>query len=255
MKLLTFSANSIKEKEYEKKLIYFTEWLSKNDYDIVAIQEANQTINSDYVNFDELENYIPSNEHIAIKNDNYLLRVVGILQLRGKNYYWTWTPIKLGEGKYEIGIGIISKHIPKEIKEFYLTSSKSYTNYKVKKAIGIKVEIEGEDRWFFSIQTGSIDDEEEKFEKQILKLNKELVFIDEDIYLLGEFDGKIEGYERIKASGWNDAVELSEKLEEVKVKNSYIFKNNSKKVKKLRMIFNGQNGDAISKNIGLEMEE
>lgn len=255
MRLLTFNAHSLKEDNYEKKLMYFAEWLNKNDYDVIAIQEANQTTTRDYVDFNELENYIPSNEHITIRNNNYLLRVVGILQLKGKNYYWTWTPIKLGEDKYDIGIGIISKFMPKEIKEFYLTSSKSYTNHKVRKVIGVKLEIEGKNRWFFSIETGSIDDDDEKFEKQILKLNRELSFIDEDIYLMGDFDESVEGYERIKVSGWYDTFEISKKSSGSNLKSMYIFKNNSTAVKNSRIIFNGVNGDIISNNIGLEMEE
>lgn len=123
--------------------MYFADWLDKNDYDIVALQEVNQTQNREIVNLAELNTYIPSNEDISIKNNNHLLRIIGILQARGKNYYWTWTPIKLGYNKYDEGIGIISKYRPKEVKEFYLTKSKDYNNWKVRKVIGIKVEIEG----------------------------------------------------------------------------------------------------------------
>lgn len=276
MKLLTCNTHSIVEEEYEKKLIYFTDWLDKNDYDIVALQEVNQTQDREVVNPAELSMYVPSNEDIVIRSNNHLLRVTGILQAKGKNYYWTWTPIKLGYDKYDEGIGIISKYRPKEIKEFYFTKNKSYNNWKVRKAIGIRVEIEGKDRWFFSIHTGWWNDEEESFEEQLRKLNKELSFIDGDIYLMGDFNNpsqlKKEGYDKILDSGWIDTYTLAEekdsgitvsglidgwkehkKLHEMRI--DFIFKNNRDRVKKSKVVFNGKVGEIVSDHFAVEIEE
>lgn len=276
MKLLTCNTHSIVEEEYEKKLIYFTDWLDKNDYDIVALQEVNQTQDREVVNPAELSMYVPSNEDIIIRSNNHLLRVTGILQAKGRNYYWTWTPIKLGYDKYDEGIGIISKYRPKEIKEFYITKNKSYNNWKVRKAIGISVEIEGRDRWFFSIHTGWWNDKEESFEEQLRKLNKELSFIDGDIYLMGDFNNpsqlKKEGYDKILDSGWIDTYTLAEekgsgitvsglidgwkehkKLHEMRI--DFIFKNNRDRVKKSKVVFNGKVGEIVSDHFAVEIEE
>ncbi len=276
MKLLTCNTHSILESEYEKKLMYFAEWLCKNDYDIVALQEVNQNQEREIVSPSELENFIPSNENIVVRSNNHLFRVIGILKAKGKNYYWTWTPIKIGYGKYDEGIGIISKYKPKEIKEFYLTKSKSYTNWKVRKAIGIKVEIEGKDRWFFSVHTGWWNDEEENFKEQLRKLNRELSFIDEDIYLMGDFNNPYEieneGYDEILSSGWIDTYTLAEEkdngitvsglidgwkdykeLQEMRI--DFIFKNNKNRVKKSRVVFNGKVGEIVSDHFAVEIEE
>lgn len=276
MKLLTCNTHSIVESDYEKKLMYFADWLDKNDYDIVALQEVNQTQDRELANLAELNTYIPSNEDISIKSNNHLLRVIGILQARGKNYYWTWTPIKLGYDKYDEGIGIISKYRPKEVKEFYITKSKSYSNWKVRKVIGIRVEIEGKDRWFFSVHTGWWNDKDECFEEQLRKLNKELSFIEEDIYLMGDFNNPYqienEGYDKILSSGWIDTYNLAEEkdsgitvsglidgwkdykeLQEMRI--DFIFKNNKNRVKKSRVVFNGKVGEIVSDHFGVEIEE
>lgn len=276
MKLLTCNTHSIVESDYEKKLMYFADWLDKNDYDIVALQEVNQTQDRELANLAELNTYIPSNEDISIKSNNHLLRVIGILQARGKKYYWTWTPIKLGYDKYDEGIGIISKYKPKEVKEFYLTKSKSYSNWKVRKVIGIRVEIEGKDKWFFSVHTGWWNDKDESFEEQLRKLNKELSFIEEDIYLMGDFNNPYqienEGYDKILSSGWIDTYNLAEEkdsgitvsglidgwkdykeLQEMRI--DFIFKNNKNGVKKSRVVFNGKVGEIVSDHFGVEIEE
>lgn len=276
MKLLTCNTHSIVEKDYEEKLSYFNKWLAKEEYDIVALQEVNQTHESKKINIDGLKGYVPSGEGIIIREDNHIMRVVNSLQAQGKEYYWTWTPIKLGYGKYDEGIGIISKHKPKEIREFYLTKSKSYTNWKVRKVIGIKVEIEGKERWFFSVHTGWWNDDEENFKDQLRKLNRELSFVDEDIYLMGDFNNPYqienEGYDEILNSGWYDTYDLAEEkddgitvsglidgwkenknLKEMRI--DFIFKTNNKKVKRSRVIFNGKVGEVVSDHFAVEVEE
>lgn len=276
MKLLTCNTHSIVEKDYEEKLSYFNKWLAKEEYDIVALQEVNQTHESKKINIDGLKGYVPSGEGIIIREDNHIMRVVNSLQAQGKEYYWTWTPIKLGYDKYDEGIGIISKHKPKEIREFYLTKSKSYTNWKVRKVIGIKVEIEGKERWFFSVHTGWWDDDEENFKDQLRKLNRELSFVDEDIYLMGDFNNPYqienEGYDEILNSGWYDTYDLAEEkddgitvsglidgwkenknLKEMRI--DFIFKTNNKKVKRSRVIFNGKVGEIVSDHFAVEVEE
>lgn len=276
MKLLTCNTHSIVEKDYEEKLSYFNKWLAKEEYDIVALQEVNQTHESKKINIDGLKGYVPSGEGIIIREDNHIMRVVNSLQAQGKEYYWTWTPIKLGYGKYDEGIGIISKHKPKEIREFYLTKSKSYTNWKVRKVIGIKVEIEGKERWFFSVHTGWWNDDEENFKDQLRKLNRELSFVDEDIYLMGDFNNPYqienEGYDEILNSGWYDTYDLAEEkddgitvsglidgwkenknLKEMRI--DFIFKTNNKKVKRSRVIFNGKVGEIVSDHFAVEVEE
>lgn len=276
MKLLTCNTHSIVEKDYEEKLSYFNKWLAKEEYDIVALQEVNQTHESKKINIDGLKGYVPSGEGIIIREDNHIMRVVNSLQAQGKEYYWTWTPIKLGYGKYDEGIGIISKHKPKEIREFYLTKSKSYTNWKVRKVIGIKVEIKGKERWFFSVHTGWWNDDEENFKDQLRKLNRELSFVDEDIYLMGDFNNPYqienEGYDEILNSGWYDTYDLAEEkddgitvsglidgwkenknLKEMRI--DFIFKTNNEKVKRSRVIFNGKVGEIVSDHFAVEVEE
>ena len=49
MKLLTCNSHSIIEKDYYNKLKYFAQWILDNDYDVIAVQESNQTHNAEAV--------------------------------------------------------------------------------------------------------------------------------------------------------------------------------------------------------------
>lgn len=276
MKLLTCNTHSIVEENYEKKLSYFVEWVYKNDYDIIALQEVNQSRDNSTMDLNDLSNFFTNDKNISIKDNNHLLRVIQLLETKGKKYYWTWTPIKLGYEKYDEGIGILSKYKPIEIKEFYLTKNKSYNNWKVRKAIGIKVNINGINKWFFSIHAGWWNDNEEDFKYQLTKLNHELNNINEEIYLMGDFNNpsqiKNEGYCEVLKSGWYDTYELAEKkdngitvsglidgwkehknLNEMRI--DFIFKKNNNKTKISKVVFNGKIGEIISDHFAVEIEE
>lgn len=274
MKLLTSNTHSIIEENYKEKLEYFAQWIADNDYDVVTVQESNQTHNGEEAEL--TAEYIPSNENIVIKKDNHLLNTIKFLNNKGKKYYWVWTPVKIGYDIYDEGIGIISKEKPKEIKEFYLTESKSYKNWKVRKALGIKIEIDGKDRWFYTVHTGWWDDSEECFENQLARLNKELRFVKEDIYLMGDFNNpaeiRDEGYDALLKSGWNDTYTAAEKRDEGitvsglidgwkehKELNSmridFIFKNNKNLVMESKVVFNGKNGKVVSDHFAVEITE
>lgn len=271
MKLLTLNTHSLVENDYEKKLQYFVEYVEKNDYDVIALQEVNQSILENKVECNEF--YIASHKDIEIKKDNHMYKVVELLAQKGKKYYWTWTPIKVGYDIYDEGIGIISKYPPIEIKEFYVTDSKSYKNWKTRKIIGIKIKIDNEEKWAFSGHFGWWNDTEEDFKKQILKLNTELRFFDEEIYLLCDLNNcgtiKNEGYHYITDKGWYDSYYLASQkddgfttngkidgwtLDKNKMRIDYIFINEKVEVKYSKVVFDGENGEIISDHFGVEVE-
>lgn len=276
MKLLTCNTHSIIEKKYDEKLEYFAKWIVENDYDVIAVQESNQSCDEKVINISDNLNYISSNKDIVIKKDNHILNLIKYLNESGKKYYWTWTPIKIGYGIFDEGIGIISKYRPKEVKEFYISNSKAYDNFKVRKVIGIKIEIENKEKWFFSVHTGWWNDSEEPFREQLLKLNKNLIFEKLDIYLMGDFNNpaeiRDEGYDSLLKSGWYDTYNLAEKKDdgitvsglidgwkEYKKLNSmridFILKNNKIPVKQSKVVFNNINGQIVSDHFGVEIIE
>lgn len=276
MKLLTLNTHSLVEEDYERKLEYFIDWISKNEYDIIALQEVNQSIVEEAVIDTKFSNYVRANKNIVIKKDNHLFRVMSDKRVLKKGYHWVWTPIKIGYDKYDEGVGIMSRYPIKEVKEFYLTSSKSYTNWKVRKTIGIRVEIEGRDRWFFSVHFGWWNDVEESFKEQLVRMEKELFKLEEEIYLLGDFNNpaeiKGEGYDLLLQSGWYDTFELAKKkdsgvtvvgvidgwkehknLKDMRI--DFIFKSRKSDIKTSEVVFNGKNGEIISDHFGVEITE
>lgn len=82
MKLLTLNTHSLVEKDYEKKLAYFINWVDRNDYDVISLQEVNQSISAEKVTADNY--FIGANENVKIKENNHILRVVNGLKLKGK---------------------------------------------------------------------------------------------------------------------------------------------------------------------------
>ena len=274
MKLLTCNTHSIIEENYEEKLEYFAQWIADNDYDVIAVQESNQT--HDMEKAEPTEEYISSNESIIIKKDNHILNTVKLLNAKGKKYYWVWTPVKIGYDIYDEGLGLISKYKPLEVKEFYLTESKSYTNWKVRKILGIKIEIEGKERWFYTVHTGWWNDSEEYFKNQLVKLNRELWLEKDEVYLMGDFNNpaevRDEGYDALVRSGWYDTYLLAEKKDEgvtvsglidgwkehkniSSMRIDFILKNNDSPVKESKVVFNGKNGKTVSDHFAVEITE
>ena len=275
MKLLTCNSHSIIEKDYDNKLKYFAQWILDNDYDVIAVQESNQTHDAKAVVSLENCNYISSNENIVIKEDNHIFNLIKYLNEKGQKYYWTWTPIKIGYGIFDEGIGVLSKYKPLEIKEFYLSNSKAYDNYKVRKAIGIKVNIDGKDKWFYSVHAGWWNDLEEPFKMQLSKLNKRFLFEKDEVYLMGDFnnpaDIEDEGYTALLQSGWHDTYRLADKKDngitvsglidgwrEHKIDSmriDLILKNKNTPVKESTVVFNNLNGKQISDHFAVEIIE
>lgn len=277
MKLLTLNTHSLMEENYEEKLKYFIEVLEEKKYDVIALQEVNQSHGDNTVSLKELFSlgYIPCEENILIKEDNHIYNIVKALREKGCDYFWSWCPIKLGYEKYDEGIGMLTKIKPEQFKTLYITNSHDFYNWKTRKIIGTEVKTERGFKWFYSIHMGWWNDTEEGFLSQWEKLEK---YLDKenDIYLMGDFNNpaeiKGEGYSKIICSGWKDSYDLAESkdngitvsglidgwkdkkdLEQMRI--DFIFKNKTEKVLASKVIFNGKNKNIISDHFGIEIEE
>lgn len=282
MKILTCNTHSIVEKNYEEKTEYFIKILSEKNYDVIALQEVNQTAEETPVSCGELEEsgYILSvdDKDTVIRKDNHIYKIAKKLREYGCSYFWTWCPIKLGYGKYDEGIGILSKHEPKIAESFYVSKSRDYYNWKTRKVIGIKINVWGKEKWFYSVHLGWWNDNEENFSfhwQELMKNLNEKISAG-DVYIMGDFNNPAEilneGYTAVLNSGWCDTYSLAEEkdngitvsgmidgwrnckdLKDMRI--DFIFKNNDKKVLSSNVIFNGKNKKVISDHFGVEMIE
>lgn len=277
MKLMTINTHSLVEENYEEKLQYFVDYLKRNEFDVVAMQEVNQHSQQPQVIIED-EYCIKASDDIIIREDNHILNVVKRLKEKNKDYYWTWVPIKLGYGIYDEGIGLISKEKPVDVVSFYISKSSDYNNWKVRKVIGIKIKANNKYRWYFSIHLGWYNDEDEPFIYQFEKLEEKLSSIckkDEEIYLMGDFnnpaDVKDEGYDKILNSNWYDTYNLARTKDSgitvsglidgwkehknlTQMRIDFIFTNKKIDVKSSKTIFTGKEEKVISDHFGVEID-
>jgi len=270
MKLLTCNTHSLVEDRYEEKLQAFVERVAKEQFDVIALQEVNQTHGGVKIEIKNPEYQLIQDEQV-LTSDNHVLRVVEMLADRGIHYYFAWIPIKLGYGRYDEGIALLSLKKPEEVKHFYISDSEDYEDWHSRKVIGVKIE----GCWYYSMHMGWWQEETESFTHQWEKFLANISENDK-IYLMGDFNNpahvKKEGYELVLKSGFYDTYHLTGQKDEGitvvkaidgwrdkgavnKMRIDFIFKNTDTEVRSSQVIFNGINGPVISDHFGIVIEE
>lgn len=269
MKLATLNTHSLVEEDYEEKLIAFVEKAAKEKYDVIALQEVNQTHGGAKIDIEKPE-YMVNKEMGEITSDNHMWRIVSMLQERGVPYYWAWTPIKLGYGKYDEGIGILSRKKPEEMKSFYISAAHQYEDWHSRKVIGVKIGA----CWYYSVHMGWWKEEGDCFADQWKNFLDNLIENDK-IYVMGDFNNpahvRKEGYDLVIESGFYDTWHLAGQKDEgitvcktidgwydkgtsEKMRIDYIFQNTEEKVASSQVIFNGDKDPVISDHFGVQVE-
>ena len=270
MKLLTCNTHSLVEDKYEEKLKAFVDRVAQEKFDIIALQEVNQTHGGAIINIKEIPYFI-SKEECVLTSDNHVYRAAQMLREKGIHYYWTWVPIKLGYDRYDEGIAVLSLKKPEEVKHFYISTSEDYNDWHSRKVIGVKIE----GCWYYSMHMGWWQEETESFSHQWEKFLANLPENDK-IYLMGDFNNPAhaneEGYDLVLDSGFYDTYHLSGQKDDGvtvvkaidgwrdkgavnKMRIDFIFKNDDTEVESSQVIFNGDNGPVISDHFGVVIEE
>jgi len=270
MKLLTCNTHSLVEDKYEEKLQAFVERVAEEQFDVIALQEVNQTHGGVKVEIENPE-YLVTDENPVITSDNHVYNVVKMLADKGIHYYFTWTPIKLGYDRYDEGIAIMSRKKPEEVKHFYISKSEEYGDWHSRKVIGVKIE----GCWYFSMHMGWWQEETESFTHQWEKFLANISENDK-IYLMGDFNNpahvREEGYDLVLNSGFYDTYHLTGQKDEgvtvvkaidgwrdkgafAKLRIDFIFKNHDTEVESSQVIFNGDNGPVISDHFGVVIKD
>lgn len=216
MKLMTLNTHSLVESSYEEKKEKFIEMLIAEQPDVVALQEVNQTASAGIIPDVMLAGYKRCMDFgLPVREDNHAKEVVEALREKDVYYYWTWLSAKIGYGKYDEGMALLSKKPIMRVKQFLISQTDDYDNWKTRKILGMQTE--GNDDIFFTVHMGWWNDEEEPLKKQwekMEKLTKSLEKKDRTIWLMGDFNSldnvKQEGYELICESGWKDSYCLAE---------------------------------------------
>ncbi len=109
MKLLTLNCHSWLEEEQLYKIKYLAKTIVEEKYDVIALQEASQSIKA-------------SIKEGNLKEDNYgLVLIEEIKKLGGEEYHLVWDYSHIGYDIYEEGLCILTKHKIVNSESFYIS--------------------------------------------------------------------------------------------------------------------------------------
>lgn len=260
MKLLTLNCHSWQEENQIEKIKYLAKVIKDKKYDVIALQEVNQSMDSDIV-FDN------------IREDNYAMILIDqIKKLGGEEYNFVWDFSHIGYGKYEEGLAILTKHEILESESFYITKNKCIDFWKSRKIVKAVMRVNNKNIDFYSCHIGWWDDKDEDFKNQINELCKSVKEGNEISILMGDFNSNAlireEGYDFVKSKGLVDTYDLAklkdsgitvkgkidgwdDNTEELRM--DIIFTNKSMSVLESKVIFNDINKMIVSDHYGLEV--
>ena len=260
MKILTLNVHAWIEENQLEKIDILARTIAEKQYDVIALQEVNQIMSEKIVYAD-------------IKEDNYGWVLLNkIAEYTDTEYYYHWSNSHIGYGKYDEGIGILTRHKLVNTDDFYCTYSQSVRSISSRKIISAEINYNGENVEFYSCHMNLPNCETEKMSdnlKTILNRNpKKILKI-----LMGDFNtdainNKID-YDIILSEGLYDTYNMAEKKDngitvnknidgwkdsKNEMRIDYVFANKEIKVKESKVIFNGENYPIVSDHYGIEVE-
>lgn len=260
MKLLTLNCHAWHEENQLEKIGYLAEAIQEQGYDVIALQEVNQSIGAPLV-------------HKNIKRDNYAAVLLQQLEQLGvADYSLIWDFSHFSLGKFEEGLAILTKHPVIKEHSFFVSKIQDPDRWISRKIIGAQIDFHGQPISFYSCHTGWWHDQEEPFQYQADALydqiNKDRLF-----FLLGDFNNNAslagEGYEYLINKGLYDSYALAkEKDAGITVKGKIMGWSDNKEdlridlilmsaplsVVSSKVVFNNENRPVVSDHFGVEVE-
>lgn len=279
MKILTLNTHSLQEENYTQKLDWFVETILKEQPDIIAMQEVNQTADAELMPEAMLAGQYPVPGSVTVRMDNHAANIAYRLRQAGLECYWAWLPIKLGYGKYDEGVAILSIGKPiRCVDKFPISRIVDYHNWRTRAVLGVQVE--GLEDWFYSLHMGWWDEDENGFLEQWKILSSCIASkrMCGPVWLLGDFNAPDaipgESYSHMVSCGWIDTYQIAqtkdsgitvpgiidgwrEKLQDRQVDGmrlDYIWCNQAKEVLSSKVMFNGTTAPVVSDHFGVMIE-
>ncbi len=271
MKVLTLNAHSWLEENQLEKLNDLARNIIKEKYDIIALQEVNQTDKNKIITPNEY--FYKTKDHDDIKEDNFAYLLTKILEKNNLYYHWSWTFNHFSYEKYNEGVAILSLNKIKP-KSLLLSEKFDLTDYRTRVAMVIETKVNNRDILALSGHYSWWNGEEGfKYEwsqtEKLLNKNK-LPFI-----LMGDFNNPAhiedEGYNKIisnKLSIKDSFLHSKKQIGEFTVEKNiagwednkenlridYIFTSKEFNIDEYRVVFDGKNGSIISDHYGIAVK-
>lgn len=278
MKLLTLNAHSLQGADPQGDLERLAEVLLRERPDVVALQEVNQLRAAAPMNAAGREGYVPLPSGIPLRRGNYAAEAARLLRAGGAPCSWTWLPMKLGYGKYDEGLALLSLTAPiAETDALLISARDDYQDWRTRKIAGVR--LEGREDWFYSVHLGWWGDAD-PFPHQWARLEEGLAEkrAQGPVWLLGDFNAPAhvrgESFDLVRSSGWRDAYLLAEERDQgLTVRGAidgwrerlkgeapegmridYIWCSAAPRVARCRVIFDGEREPVISDHFGVLTE-
>lgn len=194
MKLLTLNFHNFPHGPGEIARRELADAIAKERPQIVALQELYQ----------EADN-LPSDP---------LAPLLALLRQQGAHYYGIWQGIKRGYEHYHEGLALLSQSPITERVCLPVSRSADYDHWKTRKLLGIRTRAHPHDL-FFSVHYGWWNDADEPFSTQWTNTKEALAPLQTSsrIWLMGDFNNPAEvrgeGYDCMRADGWQDCYALA----------------------------------------------
>ena len=227
MKLLTINVHAWIEENQDEKMEILAKVIAENDYDVVAMQEVNQSMNSPVI-------------FRAIRQDNYgWVLLEKISKYTDRTYYYHWAQSVNTITSRRINSATIE--YKGQIMEFYTCHMNLPTNQEEKMADNIQTILKRSQTDNLKILMGDFNTDAINSPEDYKMILSQGLY---DTYTMAkEKDSGITVGGNI--DGW------SKSKEEKRI--DYILSNKEIKVKSSKVIFNGENHPVVSDHYGLEV--
>lgn len=273
MKVLTLNTHSWLEQKPHEKLRQLAAAINEADYDIIALQEVNQTIGKPSIQPSAY--FHPTKTQEPIREDNFAYQLVELLAELGSQYHWTWRYAHIGYDIYEEGVAILSKQ-PIAAEAFVVSVGADPTDYRTRVIVAGKTKL---DDIFVTVVSGHYswwsDDQRDGFAYEWQQTEAFLQSVDTPLLIMGDFNNPAqitdEGYTLVQNSPLQlqDAFETAaETIGEFTVEKAidgwseitdklridFIFLSQEFVVKTYQVMFDGQATPVISDHYGVAAE-
>ncbi|MBL1225582.1 endonuclease/exonuclease/phosphatase family protein [Enterococcus sp. BWR-S5] len=269
MKILTLNTHSWLEDNPLEKLEQLAKVIVEREYDLIALQEVNQSITADTEETDVFF-HGAALDGLAIHADNFALLLSKKLQSFGQSYYWCWQPVHIGYGRYHEGVALFSKK-PIDSKGYLVSKQSEFTDYRTRKILFGRTQLDGREVVAVSCHySWWLEDETEGFLKEWQQTLEHLAEYDVPILLLGDFNNPAgmseQGYELV-LKHFRDSYEHAEEIDgehtvvkeidgwsgnNQKLRIDFVFTSEEIKAKRYEVLFDGRKTPIISDHFGIE---
>lgn len=277
MKLLTLNTHSWIEESPLEKLEAIMEQLLADSYDVISLQEVNQSMDAEEAEVDSF--FIAPNQDTVIKKDNFAFLLQQELKKRGLEYYWSWVPSHIGYDQYDEGIAILTRFKVTNARGILLSRKDDYTDYHTRKALEVSFQASERNYLVYGLHLSWWQDETESY-PFLYEWNKLVEAWEAEartggcILLMGDFNNPAhieeEGYSVVskhpylkdayldatvkngshtvekKIDGWENNSDL--------LRIDYIFVSSNLSVYSYETVFDGRTTPVVSDHFGVKVE-